>query len=332
MTLTLRSLDKSIAADPHIAPFRASRDLGELATLIEVAFGQELDASGSNIVRDMRQMALWGPLAGLAQFGAPLFAGYVWLENGRLVGNVSLTQEQNDPRTWVISNVAVFPEYRGRGIAGQLLDTTIAYVRSAQGQRILLQVRSDNPPALTLYRQRGFVTYDVIHELGLPPQDWPVAIGDYPTSLRHVRARDAHSLYAVVMASVPHATLIRRPIYAEQFRRGLTWQIGQYWQIAMGGPQRYELVGEASGEIVAYGGVTARLLSGPYTLDIYVLPERRGTWELSLASQLIEMVAELPHHRLQAHLSASHPEAIDALRKLGFQTQRVLDQMSLDLV
>jgi len=47
---------------------------------------------------------------------------------------------------------------------------------------------------------------------------------------------------------------------------------------------------------------------------------------------LIEMVAELPHHRQQAHLSASHPEAIDALRKLGFQTQRVLDQMSLDLV
>ena len=46
--------------------FSAQTDLGELADLLQVAFGDELRRTGNRMVDDMRQIAALGPLGGLA--------------------------------------------------------------------------------------------------------------------------------------------------------------------------------------------------------------------------------------------------------------------------
>jgi hypothetical protein len=83
----------------HIRPFNPHRDLSELATLIELTFGQDLALTGSHMVRDMRQMALWGTMLNVAQRLTPFLSGYVWIEDGHLVGNVSLMPDDN-PRVY----------------------------------------------------------------------------------------------------------------------------------------------------------------------------------------------------------------------------------------
>ncbi len=324
------AFEKHTAASP-IRPFDLQRDLGALATLIEIAFGQELAATGSEIVQDMRQMALWGPMLWLTGVTTPSMKGFVWVENGALVGNVSLNQESEDSATWVISNVAVLPEYRGRGIAGQLLDTAVGYVRHQGGRRMLLQVRTDNTPALALYRHRGFVIFDTVHETSLARHAWPLFLGPLGRSLRPVRAADGRGIYHLWLRSKPFSSLRYRPVSAQRFRRGLWWQVGSFFQAAFTGRQFYELVGESSGEIVAYGSLAVHLLRGPYELELQVLPGQRGLWESDLVHSLLGLVEDLPRQSVRAAVSASHPEAVQTLQKLGFKTTRVLGEMALEL-
>jgi ribosomal-protein-alanine N-acetyltransferase len=55
-----------------------------------------------------------------------------------------------------IQNVAVHPDWRRRSIGRQLVETLLSEARQAGVRRALLEVRSTNRPALTLYRKLGF--------------------------------------------------------------------------------------------------------------------------------------------------------------------------------
>ena len=375
----------------NIRPLNPHRDLEALATLIETAFGPELALTGSTMVRDLRQFALLGPLLRVAQVIGTLFSGYVWIEDDELVGNVSLSQDR-DPGIWHLSNVAVLPEFRGRGIAGSLVDAATAHVRRCRGKRIMLQVRSENTRALAMYRHRGFATVDVLHELNLPPRrlaenptrgtlvgdqsspeglfqpqvgrpgllealqavsgskagrrpsmfsrkplsGWAssarlVSAADTDLSLRQVRAQDWRTIYQLVTASTPRETLHRRPVSAHQFRRGLAWRVRQCLRLPFGGERQVELVGVRNGEIVAYGSMILRLFRGLHELQLHVLPNERGRWELGLVDALLWSVPRAPRVGLRCYVSSTHPEALRALAQLGFETLRVLDQMSLEL-
>ena len=75
---------------------------------------------------------------------------------GTLVGTISLTRAGDDGE---IGNVAVLPEYRGRGIAGALLARALEYGERQQGMTLFtLEVRAGNAAAIHLYESAGFRT------------------------------------------------------------------------------------------------------------------------------------------------------------------------------
>ena len=57
-----------------------------------------------------------------------------------------------------VLNLAVVPEYRGRGLGGGLLDAGLAAVRARGGSEVFLEVRASNTLAQALYAARGFRT------------------------------------------------------------------------------------------------------------------------------------------------------------------------------
>lgn len=57
-----------------------------------------------------------------------------------------------------VLNLAVVPEYRGRGLGGGLLDAGLAAVRARGGSEVFLEVRASNTLAQALYAARGFQT------------------------------------------------------------------------------------------------------------------------------------------------------------------------------
>jgi ribosomal protein S18 acetylase RimI-like enzyme len=311
----------------HIRPLDPQRDLSALANLIEIAFGSDLALTGSRMVQDLREMALWGPALRLAQLTSRFLDGYVWIEDGQLVGNVTITEEPG-AGVYSLSNVAVLPEFQGRGIAGALLDAAIEALRSFRGRCVLLQVRSDNPLAQALYRHRGFTRYDTLHEINLRPGRWPVVM-QLPQGLRTVRRADAASLEALWRLCTPREALEWRPLHVGQFRRGLLWHAQQLLQMMLNGKELVDLVALDGVEVVGYAGINTCMWYGPHELTLVLHPGHRGRYEHVLLDGLFHAIRHVPRYSVRASISASYPEALQAAESSGFETLRVLDQMIL---
>lgn len=132
-----------------------------MADLIEVCFAKTLDEDGREYLRQMRWAArdvsyLSWMQSAAERIAAPLY-GFVWEESGRIAGNLSLIPLYRQGKlVYLIANVAVHPDHRGRGIGRQLTQTAIAHLRERRIETAWLQVREDNPIAFHLYRSLGF--------------------------------------------------------------------------------------------------------------------------------------------------------------------------------
>ena len=317
------------AASAHIRPVNLPRDLTALADLIETAFGDELVTSDSHMVQDMRQAALLGGLIWMAS-GARL-SGFVWVQDNQIVGNITLSQDPHAWSHWFISNVAVLPGYRGQGIAGRLLDTALEHVHANHGRRVRLQVRQDYETACELYRRRGFAAFDTIYELGLAARHLGTEHSQADKRLRPIRPRDSQALWKLVCESVASALLEQQLLYAGDYRRTLLSQLDNGLERFLSGRSRYEWVGYTGRQLAAYGVLKADIFRGPHECELVVIPGERGQWEASLIGQIIKCASDGTPQNVHANVSSSHPEALAALQEVGFTTQRVLAQMSLEI-
>lgn len=148
----------------QISPMRRidlSRDVLSVAQLIETCFADELDDDGRAYLAYLRRMARDRTLlewlrAHPERLENPL-NGYVWVEEGKIVGNVTMVPYRREGRpVTMIANVAVLPEYRRRGIARQLTQQALRHARERGSSAVWLQVRDDNLGAIHLYETLGF--------------------------------------------------------------------------------------------------------------------------------------------------------------------------------
>jgi ribosomal protein S18 acetylase RimI-like enzyme len=88
----------------------------------------------------------------------PLHALYV-LDNGRVIGFLWLVTCEN---TWTrerygyINNLYLAPEWRGQGLAGELMSQADTFFRSRRIQRVRLTVTASNGEATRLYERSGY--------------------------------------------------------------------------------------------------------------------------------------------------------------------------------
>lgn len=81
------------------------------------------------------------------------FCGVLAETDGEIAGYVcgyTLFEDAELPK------IAVLKDYRGRGLGGLLLDLFSEKARQRGAERIFLEVRASNEPALRLYQSRGF--------------------------------------------------------------------------------------------------------------------------------------------------------------------------------
>ena len=84
--------------------------------------------------------------------------GFVWIEDGKVIGNINTQASEGDAATWLIANVAVHPDYRRRGIARALTEAAIDLAVKKGAQQINLQVNHENVSAQHIYESLGFKT------------------------------------------------------------------------------------------------------------------------------------------------------------------------------
>ncbi len=149
-------------ASEHLRRLDFRRDLAKVADLVELCFYDTLDPEGKQYLKEMRRAAQNPSLLGWASSmvdEAPMPpSGYVWEEDGRLVGNLSLIPiSVQGKRGYMIANVATHPDYRGRGIGRMLTVTALEHARLHHAASAWLQVREDNPIAVHIYETCGFI-------------------------------------------------------------------------------------------------------------------------------------------------------------------------------
>jgi ribosomal protein S18 acetylase RimI-like enzyme len=314
-----------------VRPFDPYRDLGAVAELIGTAFGDDLDPAGRAALEEMRRVARWGTLLGWlyqpgwGSMGAT--SGFVWVEEGCVVGNVSLRRAL----AWegfLIGNVAVHPDWQGRGIAGALMEAALDEIAAQGGRWVGLEVEADNPVALGLYERLGLTEIGrMLHMLRLAGLPWDGRVQPHP-SLRRGRRRDSAALVDLVHAVVPEAQRPLLELRLEDYQLGWRRALNQFLE----GRREVWWVIEEKGVVCAAVRVLCERGGRPDRLEVLVLPEHSGRFEDVLVKQAMVSLHGAPKNMVEVLLPSSTDSLVAALERDGFQTLRVLVQMRLDLI
>lgn len=100
-----------------------------------------------------------------------LRAGYPGLameQDGLLIGYSVLSLAADEAH---VLNICIDPLVQSRGLGRQLLRALVEMARNRGAQRVFLEVRPSNTPALRLYHSEGF------NEIGRRPRYYPAAQG-----------------------------------------------------------------------------------------------------------------------------------------------------------
>ena len=189
-----------------LTPFDPFLHLGQVAELLFQSFDR-LGPGARHTMRRMQRLArrpslslwLWG-----TEVRAGMSSGFVWLEDGRVVGNISLRRAAT-PGGWMIGNVAVHREWRGRGIGRALMDAAISTAADHGGTWVGLEVHDDNDVARHLYAELGFESVgDQVEMTRAAGQGWPRR-EPLPHFLRRARAFDNVTLYHLARQGLSNA-------------------------------------------------------------------------------------------------------------------------------
>jgi len=117
---------------------------------LRAATGDDVDAL-VELERRCFGAGAWGPAAvrGALEPGPAL----VWEGSGRLLGYALAAVVFDEAE---LHRIGVLPEARGQGIAIALLDALEAAATEQGAERLFLEVRADNEPAIGLYLRQGF--------------------------------------------------------------------------------------------------------------------------------------------------------------------------------
>jgi len=313
------------------------RDLGQVADLIEEVFAGEIGAGGLKAVRELRMMGQFGPLVWLLERLSDEFrdslTGFVWVEAGRVVGNVTLSRSKPGSQRWHIYNVAVQEAYRGRGIGRRLMEAALELARGRGGAWAILQVRQNNAPAMQLYQRLGF---ESLYALATLERDGPASFSQAPTpisgyTLIPCRAADWQRRYELALATTSEEERWVRGVALDDFRPPLWSRLTGALGRLLAGDLLWRLCVEREGTLVGALLVQWRADERHGQVSFCVRPEERGRLESWLVQRALYLLGWRASYTIEAEHNTAHPEAIEALRAAGFYPKRTLVTMRLPL-
>lgn len=318
-----------------LRPTDPSRDMGQIAALIEEAFGRDLTPEGREALRELRIMSYLGPFLWLLDRISPefheTFQGFVWVEEGCIVGNVNVGRTDPYSGRWLISNVAVRPECRGRGIARHLVQAALDLAREQGGEWALLQVHTDNIPACKLYQDLGFEQIAAVTELR-SEKVRPVAFAPRKGFLLRRRSyREWHKEYALALDATAKGAQWLKPVEYDRFMVGLDQRFSKWLSNLFAGREEHRLAVEEGDRFIATLTVRASCGRGHHSLELVVHPDYRGQLEEMLITKALSILEDYPERAIVVAHPAEHREAIETLKRYGFVEKRTLIQMRLAL-
>jgi len=300
------------------------RDMRAIADLIESAFPLDFDPAGRRMVREMRAygragvVGYWLGRIFLPPAAFPL--GYVWEQDGAVVGSASLLRVDGFPERWVLANVAVKAEYRRQGIARELTKASVDLAKQRKAKELFLQVDSSNQGPQILYASMGF------HPL-VTRSNWvrsakrSMEVDGQIGLARERREQEWKSQLSLAERLHPEGLVWPYPLTSTLYRHRWAQQIfsmpmNKHWVWVEGD--------QLMGSLSARSRVDNRKLRFILVVD----PEMRGIIERPLLTKGLSALADT-----QREILLDYPVGLadQDLETLGFTARRTLTWMSKEL-
>jgi ribosomal protein S18 acetylase RimI-like enzyme len=320
----------------ELRPVNLRTDLAALADLIELAFAHSMDSGGRAVLREMRTLSKLGPglnlLSRMSDSVTGVSLGYVWLVNGRLVGNVSVYRAKwpsDLGNVWLIANVAVHPDYRQQGIAYQLMQAAMKMVVHRGGNAAILQVETENEAARHLYRSLGFTSgssWTVWRRRGTMLRQPKPSEEGLKVSRRHRgKWRDEFALAGRIRLHDQDGLGWLRPLHESQFKRTLTQKLSDW--VNLNKIERHTVWSEKDDKLLASLWIEAPFSRKTY-LTLMTEPHFRGLGSDILLNLAVRRFGNSP-------LFIEHPsddaQTEELLLRYQFKKQRILMPMRWDV-
>ncbi len=313
--------------------FDPGRDLHAVAHLLEEAFRAEHTFPFSDLPL-LRELGVFLWTLSYAPVWPDNVSGLVWLEDGQIVGNVTLSTDETRGERYLISNVAVKPSYQRRGIARALMQTTLEQLRERGAKRALLNVRPNNTGAIRLYRDLGFSEIDVRGEWKKAAGSPAVVSGatsETKTHFRLLRTSDRHAISTLVRAATPsYPYQLHSPYSADfQFDSADLLLESLADALALAVTRRWGL--EQDAQLVGLLTIRAHPWGPAHRWEICIHPTWRGRVENVLIGFALQQLARWPSRDIQALVTSAYPELTTALENNGFRFVNGLTLMAMEL-
>lgn len=309
-----------------VRPLNPARDLRQVALLLEESFRSDLGA-----------LHAWSRVPVLREVGAALISsafmpvptenlrGFVYEENGQILGNVTLTLDDSRERRWMISNVAVAEKYRRRGIARQMMQAALDEAHDRNATWVILNVRPWNEGALRLYAALGFETVDTETQY---VRTRSRELTQAPVPLRLLRGNELRAAFELARVGMSERLRMFRPPALSEFGVRLEDRFAEHLLdfFLLEATERYGFfVNEV---LTATVVLHAQRLGTPHKLAIRVLPEARGSLEAGLVAAALQHLRQFAPRNIETRVLASHKELVNALADAGFVPARGLTLMA----
>jgi RimJ/RimL family protein N-acetyltransferase len=249
------------------------------------------------------------------------------MEQGHIVGNITVRRLSMFGRGWMIGNVAVAPEWRGRGIGRQLMEAGVELVRHNNGEWIALQVRTDNDVAHNLYKALDFVDTGEIVYFERRQTDRVTRPRQPETGrLRPAHPQDMDRLYTLAQSLVPDSVRWAEPTYRTTFDLSLERDLSDW----LNGTQRVWRVIEADDQIWGAAFLEAKRRRRSGRLNLWVVPAHAGRIEEILIDSVLAELDD-PLDLIVARIPGEHIAGRVALTTRSFRQVRALTSMKLAL-
>jgi ribosomal protein S18 acetylase RimI-like enzyme len=289
-------------------------DLRVGVDLIFRGFQEQRSDKKEVAVDSLRTLQFLWPLIQVGRLVSPtlrdIFPGYIWEEDSQPVGFVTFDPEGSTGR-WEVGIIVVLPEYRRRGIARNLMQASIDFIRDKGGKAIVLDAAAESAPACILYENLGFervfTSVEFNHQAELPPgNELPDGYELIP-----LKPSDWRTRYELEQRIVPANAARYDPVEESRFR--MPWAIqaiqSLIWKFSGQKPGQIA-VRSPEGQIVAWGNYLARLRKGGVNYITMRIDPKHDAVASSLVSHMIRLIQHISPGR---RIMFSVPDWQDAL-------------------
>lgn len=314
----------ALSSNPHVRQIDPWRDGRAVASLLESAFRDEIiDDTGQRLINSLRNYGMFDALT----FG--FGTGFVWVEDGQVVGNASVQRNFTRRDTWVIGNVATATNYRNRGIGRAVVEACVSYAMNKGARFVSLQADVTNAPALHLYEKVGFERLGEVSHYMRPSVRTLPAYDDPGNAIRKARWSDRHAVWSLAMRNTPDDLTYAEPYDAGMYRIGMRWSL---MNALNGNPEQWLVMAAPRSHALAGAARTRVNLEGSnHFVELLLSDEANLSDARTLLRKALSRFDEFTAKPIYAAQSHPHDAAHAALFAEHFHLTRTLVHMRLSL-